>query len=135
MEKTVEMPTKAMMTMVVDNDNHAPFQLVPSSKLYKKAKPNPTDAVQVNHKFEINIRIMFTHVGHSGSKFNVATHAKKLFLVMLHCDNSIAIKQQQQPSLLLKKMYKEQFYSFFHVHAPTNICRNKSNGHWICHPL
>jgi len=61
MGKSVEMPTKATMTMAVDSDNPAPFQPVPPSKTHKKVKPNPVEVVEVQHKFEINLHIMFTH--------------------------------------------------------------------------
>jgi len=92
-------------------------------KLYKKAKPNPSDTVQVNHKFEIDIHITFTHAGHSGRKFNVATHAKKLFLAMLHHDESITIKTACDMLSVATNAFpnhKEQFCKFFHIHKPTN---------------
>jgi len=92
MGKSVEMPTKAMMTMAVDDDNPVPFQPVPPSKTHKKVKLNPAEVVEVQHKFKIDLHITFTQKGHSGSKFNVASHAKKLFSAMLHHDNSITVK-------------------------------------------
>jgi len=62
-------------------------------------------------------------MGHSGSKFNMATHTKKLFLVMLHHDELITIKSASDMLCVISKAlpnYEEHFHKFFHIHEPTN---------------
>jgi len=122
MQKYIDMPTKVMMTMAINNNDQVPFTPVTPTKPNKKVKLNPSEVNSAKHVNEIDICIIFTNSGHSGSTFNVSTYTKTLFLVMLHHDAAIAVKAINSVMYVAHDPFpndEEQFCKYFNVHNPT----------------
>jgi len=127
-QKHVDMPTKATMTMAVDDDDQVLFTPVTPAKPNKKVKPNPSEVNRAKHMHEIDLCIIFTNSGHSGSAFNVATYTKTLFSAMLHHDATIAVKANDSVMYVAHDPFpndEEQFHKYFNIHNPT-----KHPKHW-----
>jgi len=122
MQKHIDMPTKVMMTMAIDDNDHAPFTPVTPSKPNKIVKPSPSEVNRAKHVHKIDLHIIFTNSGHSGRTFNVATYTKTLFLAMLHHDETIAVKAIDSVLYLAHDPFPKddkQLHKYFNVHNPT----------------